>query len=218
MRQGSGGKVPAGPARGAGNDISPGDHALTLRILITAALLAAPAPLAFANEFEAPLRALAGAEIAAIVREPALIEAIRAQNAAHAGLAAAEIETLDQTWRAEVGAGSGPTIDPVLGNAASDYLRGVRDASGGLFTEIFAMDAVGLNVAASDITSDYWQGDEDKWSQTFGAGADAVHVGEVELDESTQTYQSQVSVTIVDPDTGAPIGAVTFGVDVGMVQ
>ena len=36
---------------------------------------------------------------------------------------------------------------------------------------------------------------------------------EVELDESTQTYQAQLSFTLVDPATGAAIGAVTVGVN-----
>ena len=83
-----------------------------------------------------------------------------------------------------------------------------------MFTEIFAMDDKGLNVAQSDVTSDYWQGDEDKWQQTYLVGAGAVHISEVELDDSTQTYQSQVSVTVVDPETNAPIGAITFGINV----
>ena len=79
------------------------------------------------------------------------------------------------------------------------------------------MDGKGLNVGQSDVTSDYWQGDEDKWQKTFLAGAGAVHVSEVEFDESSQTYQSQFSMPIVDPATSTVIGAVTVGVDVTMV-
>jgi hypothetical protein len=77
------------------------------------------------------------------------------------------------------------------------------------------MDASGLTVAMSDPTSDYWQGDEAKWRETYPAGAGAVHVSEVDLDQSTQTYQSQVSLTVVD--AGEPVGAVTFGVNVEML-
>ena len=35
---------------------------------------------------------------------------------------------------------------------------------------------------------------------------------DVELDESTQAYQAQFSVSIADPATGEPIGAMTVGV------
>jgi hypothetical protein len=94
----------------------------------------------------------------------------------------------------------------------------MRDAGGGLFTEIFVTDSVGLNVAASDVTSDYWQGDEAKFTESFGAGPGAVHLGEIEFDESTQMYQSQVSVPVLDPESGAPIGAATFGVNVELLD
>jgi hypothetical protein len=75
------------------------------------------------------------------------------------------------------------------------------------------MDGKGLNVGQSDITSDYWQGDEAKWRKTFLVGPEAVFVDAVEKDESTQMLQSQVSVTIKDPTSGEPIGALTLGIN-----
>ena len=83
-----------------------------------------------------------------------------------------------------------------------------------MVTEIFVMDNKGLNVGQSDVTSDYWQGDEAKWQKTFLAGADAVFIDAVEFDESTQTFQSQLSLPVVDPQSGDVIGAVTIGVNV----
>ena len=73
-----------------------------------------------------------------------------------------------------------------------------------------------LNVAQSTVTSDYWQGDEDKFTLSFGAGADAVFLGEIEQDESTQAYQSQISITVTDA-AGQPIGSITAGVDLSML-
>lgn len=176
-------------------------------------LIATPA---LPNEFTPMLETLAATEIPEVLSSPALIEAIRAQNAKTAGLSEAEIIARDQDWRAQVGGASTPLIDEVLSGPAADHLRAAAEASGGVFTEIFVMDAVGLNVAASDVTSDYWQGDEAKWQQTFPTGQ--MHIGDIELDESTQAYQSQVSVAVLDPDTGTPIGAATFGVNVEMLQ
>jgi hypothetical protein len=63
------------------------------------------------------------------------------------------------------------------------------------------------------MTSDMWQGDEAKFTETYSVGAGAVHFSDVELDESTQRYQAQISLTIVDPASGEPIGAMTVGVD-----
>ena len=80
------------------------------------------------------------------------------------------------------------------------------------------MDNKGLNVGQSDVTSDYWQGDEAKWKKTFLVGPDAVFIDKVEEDESTQQFQSQVSLSIVDPTTKNVIGAVTIGIDVEVLH
>lgn len=191
---------------------------LTTAILMGMSTLGLMAP-SFAqdNEFAEPLTALAQGKLREIAQNPVLVAAIAAQNQASAGYDAAKIDELDKQWRAEVDAASKPMIDATLGNEASKYLAGVQAESAGLFTEIFATDAVGLNVAQSTVTSDYWQGDEDKFTLSFGAGADAVALGEVEQDESTQTFQSQVSITVTDPATGAPIGSITAGVDLSML-
>jgi hypothetical protein len=105
----------------------------------------------------------------------------------------AQIDALDLAWRAEIGTSATPTIDPVLQSVAADFLRSRVDASGGRITEVFIMDRHGLNVAASAMTSDMWQGDEAKFTETYSIGAGAVHFSEVELDESTQRYQAQIS-------------------------
>lgn len=149
--------------------------------------------------------------IAGWANDPVLIDAIVAQNVMTANYDSAMIDQLDQTWRAEVGTGSTPTIDPVLQNAAADFLRDQVAASGGLITEVFIMDAKGLNVAASAVTSDYWQGDEAKFLETYPMGSGAMHFSDIEFDESSQSYQAQVSVTLSD-GAGNVIGAMTVGI------
>ncbi len=144
---------------------------------------------------------------------PVLIDAILAQNAAHAGMSQAQIDELDLQWRAETGNPDSALIKGVLGTAASALLDEQINAAGGIITEIFVMDNLGLNVAASAVTSDYWQGDEEKFTETFPKGAGAMHVGEIDYDESTLTYQIQVSFPMVDPADGAVIGAMTVALD-----
>ena len=180
-----------------------------LAVAASLALLTTPV---VAQDYEAAMRAFVAENVMTWINSPVLTGAIEAQNTETADLSASDIDALDKAWRAEVGTGSTPTITPVLSNAASDFLREQVDAAGGLITEAFVMDARGLNVAASDVTSDYWQGDEAKFTETFGKGAGAVHVGEVEFDESSQTYQGQISVVVSGPG-GEPIGAITVGLD-----
>lgn len=187
--------------------------------IASALLLGACALPVFAqdNEFTAPLTELANSKLREIAENATIVAAVAAQNAVTAGYDQAKIDALDQQWRAEVSAAAKPLIHATLGTEASKWLLEVQEQAGGLFTEIFVMDAKGLNVAQSTVTSDYWQGDEDKFTASYGAGAAAVHLGEIEQDESTQAFQSQVSITVVDAATGEPIGAVTAGIDLSMI-
>lgn len=183
-------------------------------LLAGAALISliAVAP-AFAQEAHvAPVTEYVNANVKPWLADPAIVDAVKAQNATNAALDQAGVDALDQKWRAEVEADIHPMIDGVLGNTISAFLKAKQEASGGTITEIFVTDAKGLNVGQSDVTSDYWQGDEDKFTKSFGAGSGALFVDAAEKDESTQMLQSQASMTIVD-ETGKPIGAVTIGVN-----
>ncbi|MBX2883887.1 MAG: hypothetical protein KTR32_28295 [Granulosicoccus sp.] len=147
------------------------------------------------------------------LNNPLIARAIIAQNEIHESLAQTDIDAKDQQWRRESVDGNGPLIDQVLSNELSKYLSSVQEDSEGLITEVFIMDNKGLNVGQSDLTSDYWQGDEAKWQKTFLVGPETVFVDDVEMDESTQRYQTQVSYSITDPNSGDVIGAVTIGID-----
>ncbi|MEQ8357351.1 MAG: hypothetical protein RH942_17590 [Kiloniellaceae bacterium] len=162
----------------------------------------------------APMTDFAESTVKQWIANDTVIRAVQAQNAKHAGLSQGDIDNMDKDWRAQTDAGSKPMIDAVLGNALSAYLRDQKDSTQGLVTEVFVMDNRGLNVGQSDVTSDYWQGDEAKWQKTYSAGPDAIFVDEVEMDESTQTFQSQLSMSIIDPASGEVIGAITVGVNV----
>jgi len=187
----------------------------TFRAFATAAiLLAAPLGTAQAGDHVAPLTAFAKEQIASWVQSDIVVNAIKAQNQKNAGLTQADIDKLDKQWRSETSAGGGSLINRVLANDLSKYLKDIKAKAGGVFTEIFVMDNKGLNVGQSDVTSDYWQGDEGKWKNTYGKGPGAIDIGEIEQDESTQAFQSQISMTVVDPSSGEPIGAVTVGVNV----
>ncbi len=180
-------------------------------LLFRAAALALVAGTAQAAEPQDAMQAILDSQIRGWMNAPVIVDAIRAQNAETGGYDLSTIESLDQTWRGEVGLAATPLIDSVLISAASDFLRDQVAASGGAITEVFVMDALGLNVAASGVTSDYWQGDEAKFTETYPNGAGAVHFSEIEFDESSQSYQAQISITLTDAG-GAPIGAMTVGI------
>ncbi len=186
---------------------------------LAAVVLASSVALAAQPNQQAPVPDSLISEIKAWANDPVVIQAIKEQNAKHASLSQDDVDRLDKQWRAETKAFTRrPLIDSVLARPLSAYLKTVKARAGGLYNEIFVMDNKGLNVGQSDVTSDYWQGDEAKWRKTFLAGSNAVFVDEVDFDESTQTYQSQVNISIVDPSSNTVIGAVTVGVNVDGIQ
>ncbi|MBI1172191.1 hypothetical protein GC209_12380 [bacterium] len=166
-----------------------------------------------AADYQGAMKAYLDSSIRTWAEDPAIVSAIEAANTARAGYDQAKIDALDAAWKAEVGKPDTPTITPIQTNAASDFLRKQVEASGGKVTEAFVTDNKGLNVAVSSPTSDMWQGDEDKFSKVFPNGPDGLFFGSVELDESTQTYEGQVSISIVDPATKEVIGTLTVGIN-----
>ncbi len=179
--------------------------------IVTLYMLATPGQ---EDVYRVPLLAYAEAELSQWTENAELIAAIRAQNATHAGISQGDIDQLDLDWRAQRKADAQPLIAELLGRPSSSWLRDKQANTAQFVTEVFAMDNRGLNVAQSVETSDYWQGDEAKWQETFGNGSGEIHISEVEFDDSTGSYQSQVSLPIRDPDTNELIGAITFGVNV----
>lgn len=181
------------------------------KLVLCALLLAASS--VQANDFAPQMKEHFATKVSSWLNTPTVITAVKAQNQRNMSLTDNDINSLDQQWRAGVGGGDTALIDKTLNNELSAYLKQIETEAGGLYTEIFVMDNKGLNVGQSSMTSDYWQGDEDKFKQTYSLGAGAIFVDEVEEDESTQMFQSQMSATIVD-ENGNPIGAITIGINV----
>jgi hypothetical protein len=148
--------------------------------------------------------------------DPTTLITIRAWNKTHAQLTQADIDRLDQDWRKQTQGEQKPLIARILGAPLSGMLLRHQADSGGELIEAFVVNNRGLNVGQSAITSDYWQGDEAKFTESFGRGPDAVHYGEVEVKDSGRRAQ-QVSLTITDPETGQPIGAITAEFDLDLI-
>lgn len=168
------------------------------------------------DEFHPALKELAIGQIYKIAQNDLLIDAVIKHNKKSKSYKQDQINSLDRQWQEEIGAGDQPLITSLLSSEVSLYLKKVQSESDGLFTEIFIMDKKGINVAQSAITSDYWQGDEEHWENSYKAGTNSISIGHINMDESTQTLQSHISIPIVD-NWGKPIGAITFGVDVQML-
>ena len=78
--------------------------------------------------------------------------------------------------------------------------------------EVFLTDNQGANVAAFPPTSDYWQGDEEKWTASYNNGNGVVFIGPLEFDDSTQKTQVQISAPILSQNQ--TVGVLVLGVSV----
>lgn len=58
-----------------------------------------------------------------------------------------------------------------------------------------------------------WKGDEAPFQNTFEKGTGMVFIDDIVFDQSSKTFQSQVSFTISNA-SGQPVGAITLGVNV----
>lgn len=151
-------------------------------------------------------------------KHPTVVITLRNRNQQFNDLEQHEIDSLDRDWRRQTSSDKQPLIAEVTGAPLSMFLLRQQARSGGQFIEVFVMDARGLNAGISAVTSDYWQGDEPKFQQTFGVGADAVFVGEVERKGDTGHRAQQISFTITDPETDKRIGAITAEVNLDVAD
>lgn len=172
-------------------------------------LVAVQISLAEGEAYEQLLNEIVAGPIAVVVSQKPLLSAIVSQNERNADLSQQEIDALDAQWRTELKAKEQPLIREMLNRELSTYLKQIQENSGGVITEIIVMDAYGLNVAQSALSSDYWQGDEDKWQVPFER--ERIHISALEFDESTNMIQTQISVPVRN-DQNNIVGVATFGV------
>ena len=142
---------------------------------------------------------------------PVFVATVREQNSR--GLTLDDIKKADEAWiNAEEEL---PIHGELMGNKCADELRKVASANPAI-AEAFVMDNQGANVGLNGLTSDYWQGDEAKWQNSYKEGQGGVDVGQNKLDRSSNQTMQQVSLPIVD-ENGQVIGAVTYGLAIDRI-
>jgi hypothetical protein len=143
---------------------------------------------------------------------PAVIRAVEQQN--DQNLSLSEIKNRDEIWK---NAGDKPNalIREVTSNEVARYFQR-RVENNSAIDEVFLTDIKGANVAAYPPTSDYWQGDEEKFTLSYNDGNGKVFIGPLELDESTQKTQVQISAPIIEDEK--TIGVLILGVSVDYLK
>ncbi|MDQ7033947.1 MAG: cache domain-containing protein [Anaerolineae bacterium] len=111
-----------------------------------------------------------------------------------------EINRRNAQWIAAVSNDTSiPLMDTVLNvdsNAASIQSAELIERFP-LFEEVLITDSNGVLVAASDVTSDYYQADEDWWQGAWNAGVGEIWIAEtIDFDESTGRNVLQIALPI----------------------
>ncbi|EAR10041.1 hypothetical protein MED297_08131 [Reinekea sp. MED297] len=118
---------------------------------------------------------------------------------------------LDEDWKQSVDNGQQtPLMKAVLNNALSVQLKALNEKEGGLITEILLTDRFGQLVATSQLTSDYYQGDEAIVISVLEAHQP--YISPLYYDRSTEQFQVQISLPRFHDNR--LLGVLVFGVDV----
>jgi len=143
---------------------------------------------------------------------PSIIRAVEAQN--KQGLSLDQIKAYDESWK-NADEDSKSLIRRITQNDVAKYFQR-RVENNPAIDEVFLTDNQGANVAAYPPTSDYWQGDEEKWTESFKNGNGEIYIGPLEFDDSTQKTQVQISAPVVSHNE--TIGVLVLGVSVDYIN
>jgi hypothetical protein len=121
-----------------------------------------------------------------------------------------EILTQDTLWQALAPEQETPLASEIQALPASQALKQWKDEQGGLVTELLLTDNRGALVAMSQLSSDYWQGDEPKYQEIAVETEQGVKrktdlwISPIRYDASTRQFQITVSVPIPlrEPNNG----------------
>ncbi len=163
------------------------------------------------------IKELLGRKIERWKRLPSLEPALVAANKTSAKLSQQEINARDKQWIHAFAENDFAYSIELVNQPLSAELREMKKQAPDMITEVIVTDKRGLNVAISDMTSDYWQGDEEKFIRAYNKPANSLIFGDISYDESTKRFQLQLSVPLYTIQKFEPLGVMIFGVDVEKV-
>lgn len=147
-----------------------------------------------------------------IANNSIVVEEVEKSNVANKNLTKSDIEELDQRWRNTVGIDN--FIKQFLLNEVAFELLLFQEKHFG-FSEIFVTDKYGLNVGQTNKTTDYYQADEDWWTDTYTTGKSS-H-GVIEHDESSNSDAVSLYVPVFGDDNEI-IGVIKAVLNIIIIQ
>ncbi len=122
----------------------------------------------------------------------------------------ARAKEMDKLWQKDAGAAA--LRAGIVGSPASQFLKDLV-SNDSVYREVLVTDLNGRLVAASNVTSDYLQADEDWWTKAFDNGRGRISVTDVQRDESAHVYAFEIAVPVLAPEGGQLTGIMKIVAD-----
>ncbi len=124
---------------------------------------------------------------------PEIIASIKEQNSQNIPLD--EIKKIDHEWQ---DGGQNKLASRLQYSKAGRFLKNKILSNSRLYAEAFLCDRQGAVVGEYPRTTDYWQGDEAKFIDSFNNGDGKIIYGHPQYDQSTKTFTVQISIPVFD--------------------
>lgn len=131
-----------------------------------------------------------------------------------------DVLTFDTMWQA-LAPGQAPELaKAILELPGSRALFAWKLTHSDMVTEALLTNNLGTLVAMSALSSDYWQGDEPKFTRVIeniragSTGLDAMAISDIRYDASTSRFQVTVSAPVGPVSEGMPKGIIALGLDI----
>jgi hypothetical protein len=153
-------------------------------------------------------------DVAALARNPAVVDAITAAQRSPKGFddaaITARVGKIESTWETSQ---VDPLVREILASPTSRVLRHHREAEPRIL-KILVADETGATVAATDKPLHYVQPNEVYWQAVYGEGRGGIYVSEIRYDDQTKANYLQIGMPVLEEGTRRFIGAVNALVDV----
>jgi len=147
------------------------------------------------------------------LQQSQLQQALKAHNQQHTDFPLEEILQRDHQWRQALSGGDEQVLTDLVNAELTAHLQHWLSQHD-FINEIIVTDKRGLNVAVLPWSSDYWQGDEEKFTAAIDADYGQYVFSGVEYDASTARFQLSASSPIYLPGELEPQGVFILGIDI----
>jgi len=140
-----------------------------------------------------------------IASKPEVVKSVKRQSRKWSSLD--EILQIDRAW-----AGNSKIQSPYSNNKLARYFREVIESPNYAVAEVLLIDGFGAIVSCTPVSTDFWQGDEDKFMQVMSSSQ--IYTSNSSWDQSSQAYSFFIGIPVMSKNNRNKAGVLVLGVDI----